>query len=53
MQLAKGWYSELGELWKGQAMSLEIEETVFSEHSGLQKVEVFKRLALHRPITGL
>ena len=41
--IQKGWFSELGELWKGQAFSLEVEELLFHEKSKFQDVIVFKR----------
>eukprot|EP00039_Didymoeca_costata_P019422 m.337486 g.337486 ORF g.337486 m.337486 type:complete len:299 (-) comp18146_c0_seq1:1527-2423(-) len=36
------WFSELGELWPGQAMSLEVESVLFDENSKFQHVQVFK-----------
>ena len=39
-----GWFMEKNqELWPGQAMSLEVEEILFSEKSKFQDVLVFKR----------
>eukprot|EP01134_Creolimax_fragrantissima_P007874 CFRG7874T1 len=38
----KSWFTELGTLWPGQAMSLEIEETLHDEKSDYQHVQVFK-----------
>jgi len=40
--LAKGWFSELGVMWPGQAMSLEVEEVLFKGRSEYQDVVVFK-----------
>eukprot|EP00736_Rhodelphis_marinus_P008398 Rmarinus@m.15437 len=37
-----GWFSEKGPMWKGQAMTLEVEEVLFDEHSKYQDVLVFK-----------
>jgi len=41
-KLAKGWFSELGTLWPGQCMSLEVEEILFEGKSLYQDVVVFK-----------
>lgn len=38
-----GWFSELSELWPGQAMSLQVEDVLFQERSKYQDVLVFKR----------
>ncbi|XP_041479721.1 spermidine synthase-like [Lytechinus variegatus] len=40
--LKKGWFSELGTLWPGEAASLEVEEVLFHERSKFQDVLVFK-----------
>lgn len=40
--LAKGWFSELGVMWPGQAFSLEVEEVLFQGKSEYQDVVVFK-----------
>jgi len=40
--LAKGWFSELGVMWPGQAFSLEVEEILFEGKSDFQDVLVFK-----------
>lgn len=37
-----GWFSELSELWPGQAMSLQVEDVLFQERSKYQDVLVFK-----------
>ena len=36
------WFSELGQLWPGQAMSLEVEEVLYEGKSDYQDVLVFK-----------
>jgi len=41
-KLAKGWFSELGVMWPGQAMSIEVEEILFQGKSDFQDVCVFK-----------
>lgn len=41
-KLAKGWFSELGQMWPGQCMSLEVEEVLFQGRSDFQDVVVFK-----------
>lgn len=38
----KGWFSEVNSQWPGQAMSIEIEETLHDEKSKYQHVQVFK-----------
>lgn len=40
--LKTGWFSELNPHWKGQAMSLEVDEILFQEKSKFQDVLVFK-----------
>jgi len=40
--IQKGWFSELGSMWPGQAMSLEIEEVLFEGKSEYQDIKVFK-----------
>ena len=42
-RLRQGWFSEVNELWPGQAMSLEVEEILLHEKSKFQDVMVFKR----------
>ena len=37
-----GWFSEMSELWPGQAMSLQVEEVLFHEKSKHQDVMVLK-----------
>jgi len=44
-KLAKGWFSELGVMWPGQAMSIEVEEILFQGKSDFQDVVVFKSKA--------
>jgi len=40
--LAKGWFSELGVMWPGQAFSVEVEEVLFEGKSEFQDIVVFK-----------
>jgi len=40
--LSKGWFSEVGTLWPGQALSLEVEETLYEQQSPFQHILVFK-----------
>jgi len=40
--LAKNWFSELGPLWPGQCMSLEIEKVLYDQKSPYQHVQVFQ-----------
>ncbi|KAG7227072.1 hypothetical protein INR49_022419 [Caranx melampygus] len=43
MDLIKdGWFTEIGSLWPGQAMSLQVEEVLYSKKSKFQDVMVFK-----------
>ena len=42
-KIQNGWFSEINNLWPGQAMSLEVEEVLFHERSDYQDVLVFKR----------
>lgn len=41
-KLGQGWFSELGVMWPGQCMSLEVEEVLFQGRSDFQDVLVFK-----------
>jgi len=41
-KLGKGWFSELGVMWPGQAMSIEVEEILFQGRSDYQDVVAFK-----------
>eukprot|EP00467_Chlorarachnion_reptans_P023830 CAMPEP_0114514180 /NCGR_PEP_ID=MMETSP0109-20121206/16004_1 /TAXON_ID=29199 /ORGANISM="Chlorarachnion reptans, Strain CCCM449" /LENGTH=320 /DNA_ID=CAMNT_0001694179 /DNA_START=73 /DNA_END=1035 /DNA_ORIENTATION=+ len=38
----KKWFSEVNTQWKGQALSLEVEETLFDKKSDFQHVQVFR-----------
>lgn len=40
--IKNGWFSEISELWPGQAMSLQVEEVVYNEKSKFQDVIVFR-----------
>lgn len=42
MDFKKGWFAELGSMWPGQAMCLEIEEVLFDQRSEYQHVLVFQ-----------
>ena len=42
-RIREGWFSEIGELWPGQCMSLEVEKILHKEKSKYQDVLVFKR----------
>mmetsp|Transcript_2359 Transcript_2359/g.7058 ORF Transcript_2359/g.7058 Transcript_2359/m.7058 type:complete len:288 (+) Transcript_2359:133-996(+) len=37
-----GWFHEKGQLWPGQAMSLEVEEVLYEGHSDFQHLVVFR-----------
>eukprot|EP01088_Endostelium_zonatum_P014472 TRINITY_DN3192_c0_g1_i1.p1 TRINITY_DN3192_c0_g1~~TRINITY_DN3192_c0_g1_i1.p1 ORF type:complete len:300 (-),score=75.90 TRINITY_DN3192_c0_g1_i1:37-936(-) len=41
-KLGKGWFSELGVMWPGQAMSIEVDEILFQGRSDYQDVVAFK-----------
>lgn len=41
--LRNGWFSEFSEMWKGQSMSLEIEEVLYHGRSKFQDVMILKR----------
>jgi len=41
-KLSQGWFSELGIMWPGQCMSLEVEEILFEGRSEFQDIVVFK-----------
>lgn len=41
-EIFKGWFSEISPMWKGVALSIEIEEHLFSKKSAFQQVDVFK-----------
>lgn len=41
-RLKDGWFSEVNNLWPGQAMSLKVDEVLFHEKSKFQDVIVFK-----------
>jgi len=40
--IQNGWFSEIGKLWPGQALSLQVEEVLFEGKSEFQEVLVFK-----------
>jgi len=40
--IRKGWFSELNDLWPGQAMSLEVDEILHEEKSKYQDIKVLK-----------
>ena len=39
----KGWFTEMNDLWAGQAMSLEVDEILHHEKSQYQDILVFNR----------
>ena len=39
----KGWFTEMNDMWAGQAMSLQVEEILHHEKSQYQDILVFKR----------
>lgn len=41
-KIQNGWFSEIGTLWPGQAMSLEVEQVLFNGKSKYQDILVFK-----------
>ena len=41
--LSKGWFSELHNMWPGQAFSLEVEHVIHSETTKYQHIVVFQR----------
>jgi len=41
-KLGQGWFSELGVMWPGQCMSLEVDEVLFQGKSDFQELLVFK-----------
>eukprot|EP00744_Colponema_vietnamica_P006651 GILI01009649.1.p1 GENE.GILI01009649.1~~GILI01009649.1.p1 ORF type:complete len:306 (+),score=86.58 GILI01009649.1:51-920(+) len=40
--LSKGWFSEVGTLWPGQAFSIEVESLLHEEKSEFQHIQVYK-----------
>ncbi|XP_076472542.1 spermidine synthase-like isoform X2 [Babylonia areolata] len=41
-RIQNGWFSELSELWPGQALSLEVDKVLFKQKSKYQDIMVFK-----------
>ena len=41
-ELANGWFSEISPMWEGVALSIEIEEHLFSKKTKYQQVDMFK-----------
>ena len=41
-ELSDGWFSEISPMWDGVALSIEIEERLFSEKSEYQRIDVYK-----------
>ena len=39
----KGWFTEMNDMWAGQAMSLQVEERLHHKKSQYQDILVFKR----------
>ena len=42
-QIRNGWFSEINDQWPGQALSLEVEEILYTGRSKHQDILVFKR----------
>ena len=42
-QIQNGWFSEINNQWPGQALSLEVEEILYTGRSKHQDILVFKR----------
>ena len=38
-----GWFSEISEMWPGEAKSLKVDEILMQEKSGYQDIMVFKK----------
>jgi len=41
-KIHNGWFSELGQMWPGQALSLKVDEVLYHEKSDFQDILVFK-----------
>jgi len=41
-ELYDGWFSEISPMWDGVALSIEVEEHLFSERSKYQRIDVYK-----------
>ncbi len=41
-EIASGWFSEISPMWEGVALSIKVEETLFSERTKYQRVDVYK-----------
>ena len=41
--IRNGWFSEINDQWPGQALSLEVEEILYTGRSKHQDILVFKR----------
>ena len=39
---SKGWFSEVGTLWPGQAMSIQVKEKLYDQRSEWQHIQVFE-----------
>jgi spermidine synthase len=46
MDFRDGWFAEIGTMWPGQAMCLEIEEVLFDQQSKYQHVVVFQYVSV-------
>jgi spermidine synthase len=44
-ELSDGWFSEISPMWDGVALSIEVEERLFSEQSEFQRIDVYKTRA--------
>ncbi len=41
-KIINGWFSEICPMWKGRALSIEIEKTLYSKKSKFQQIDVFQ-----------
>ena len=48
---AKGWFSETGKLWAGQAMSIQVKEKLHDQKSEFQHLQVFETEQYGRMLT--
>ena len=44
----KGWFTEMNDMWPGQAMAMEVEEILHHEKSQYQDILIFKRCVCMR-----
>ena len=48
----KGWFTEMNDMWPGQAMAMQVEEILHHEKSQYQDILVFKRCMCERIISN-